>query len=99
MLNLKIRDIKKRKNFKKFEKKKKILKALIYNKSINKKEKKIIFSKFYNIPINSSKIRIKKRCILTNRPKGILSFFKISRIKFRELASKGNLPFLKKYTN
>ncbi|MCB9813050.1 MAG: type Z 30S ribosomal protein S14 [Pseudomonadales bacterium] len=32
------------------------------------------------------------RCKLTGRPKGYMRFFGLSRLTFRELASKGELP-------
>jgi small subunit ribosomal protein S14 len=40
--------------------------------------------------------QIKNRCILTGRPKGICSDFKLSRIKTRELALNGLINGLKK---
>lgn len=40
--------------------------------------------------------RLKNRCILTARSKGICSDFKLSRIKTRELASNGLINGLKK---
>lgn len=40
--------------------------------------------------------QIKNRCILTARPKGICSDFKLSRIKTRELALNGLINGLKK---
>ena len=43
------------------------------------------------LPRNSSKIRIKNRCILTGRGHSVLRFCGLSRLKFRELASQGLL--------
>lgn len=42
--------------------------------------------------ISFSKSKIRNYCLLTGRSKGILPSFKISRIKFREIAEKGLLP-------
>jgi len=36
------------------------------------------------------------RCKITGRPKGVIRFFGLSRIAFRELAVKGELPGVKK---
>nr|YP_001315133.1 ribosomal protein S14 [Chlorokybus atmophyticus]ABO15118.1 ribosomal protein S14 [Chlorokybus atmophyticus] len=47
--------------------------------------------KLAKLPRNSSKTRIKNRCILTGRPKAVYKKFRLSRIVFRELASKGLL--------
>ena len=41
------------------------------------------------LPRNSSKTRIRNRCIVTGRPRAVYKRFQISRIVFRELASKG----------
>ena len=40
--------------------------------------------------------KIRNRCILTGRSRGVYSFFKISRIMIKDLASKGLLSGLKK---
>ncbi|MFT4970159.1 MAG: small subunit ribosomal protein S14 [Chitinophagales bacterium] len=44
------------------------------------------------LPKNASPVRLKNRCGLTGRPKGYVRFFGISRVKFRELASAGQIP-------
>ncbi len=48
------------------------------------------------LPKNSSKVRMHNRCKLTGRPKGYLRQFGISRINFREMASAGLIPGVKK---
>ncbi|MDR2910853.1 MAG: 30S ribosomal protein S14 [Bacteroidales bacterium] len=48
------------------------------------------------LPKNSSKIRLHNRCKLTGRPKGYMRQFGISRINFREMASVGLIPGVKK---
>jgi len=48
------------------------------------------------LPRNSSKIRLHNRCGITGRPKGYIRYFGISRIVFREMASKGLIPGVKK---
>lgn len=48
------------------------------------------------LPRNSNPIRLHNRCKVTGRPKGYLRMFGISRIQFREMASKGLLPGVKK---
>lgn len=44
------------------------------------------------LPRDSSATRQKNRCAVSGRPRGYLSKFKISRIVFRELALKGQIP-------
>lgn len=48
------------------------------------------------LPRNSSPTRLKNRCELTGRPRGYMRKFNMSRIAFRELAHKGQLPGVKK---
>ena len=45
---------------------------------------------------NSNPIRLHNRCKLTGRPKGYMRMFGISRIQFREMASQGLIPGVKK---
>lgn len=48
------------------------------------------------LPRNSSTVRLHNRCSLTGRPKGYMRQFGISRITFREMASSGLIPGIKK---
>jgi small subunit ribosomal protein S14 len=48
------------------------------------------------IPKNASPVRLHNRCQLTGRPKGYIRQFGVSRIVFREMASKGLIPGVKK---
>ncbi|MFC3747845.1 30S ribosomal protein S14 [Paenibacillus sp. GCM10012306] len=48
------------------------------------------------LPRDSSATRLKNRCEVSGRPRGYLSKFKISRIVFRELALKGQIPGITK---
>ncbi|MCM3181305.1 small subunit ribosomal protein S14 [Priestia megaterium] len=48
------------------------------------------------LPRDSAPTRLHNRCELTGRPRGYLRKFKMSRIAFRELAHKGQVPGVKK---
>ncbi|MDR0941857.1 MAG: 30S ribosomal protein S14 [Bacteroidales bacterium] len=48
------------------------------------------------LPKNSSPNRLHNRCNITGRPKGYMRQFGISRIQFREMASAGLIPGVKK---
>ncbi|MCX7986149.1 MAG: 30S ribosomal protein S14 [Bacteroidales bacterium] len=48
------------------------------------------------LPKNSNPIRQRNRCQITGRPRGYIRIFGISRIQFREMASKGLIPGVKK---
>ena len=48
------------------------------------------------LPKNASPVRLHNRCSITGRPKGYMRIFGISRIQFREMASKGLIPGIRK---
>jgi small subunit ribosomal protein S14 len=48
------------------------------------------------LPKNSSAVRAHNRCKITGRPRGYMRHFGISRVTFRELASQGLVPGVKK---
>ncbi|MEK3990291.1 MULTISPECIES: 30S ribosomal protein S14 [Robertmurraya] len=48
------------------------------------------------LPRDSAPSRLHNRCLVTGRPRGYLRKFKMSRIAFRELAHKGQIPGVKK---
>lgn len=54
------------------------------------------FAALDKLPKNSSKVRLHNRCSITGRPKGYMRIFGISRIQFREMASNGLIPGVKK---
>ena len=48
------------------------------------------------LPRDASPTRIRNRCSLTGRSRAYVGKFGVSRIKFRELASEGKIPGIKK---
>jgi small subunit ribosomal protein S14 len=48
------------------------------------------------LPRNSNPIRLRNRCRITGRPRGYMRQFGVSRITFREMASKGLIPGVRK---
>ena len=48
------------------------------------------------LPKNSSPVRLHNRCLMTGRPRGFYRKFGISRLVFREMALKGEIPGIKK---
>ena len=49
-------------------------------------------SKLNDLPRDSSRIRIRNRCEITGRSRGVYRKFGLSRIKIRELSMSGALP-------
>jgi small subunit ribosomal protein S14 len=48
------------------------------------------------LPRNASPVRVRGRDAIDGRPRGFLSKFGISRVRFREMAHRGELPGVKK---
>ncbi|PIR85171.1 30S ribosomal protein S14 [Candidatus Kaiserbacteria bacterium CG10_big_fil_rev_8_21_14_0_10_45_20] len=48
------------------------------------------------LPRNASPVRIKNRCAITGRSRGYMRLFGLSRIQFREMANRGEIPGIKK---
>ena len=48
------------------------------------------------LPRDSSPTRVNNRCWVTGRPRGYMRKFDMSRIAFRELAHKGQIPGVRK---
>ena len=52
--------------------------------------------KLQSMPKNANPIRLHNRCKITGRPKGYMRQFGLSRIQFREMASAGLIPGVRK---
>ena len=77
---------------KKFNEKRQSLKKQIMKKDLSIEERFKIQSKLNELPRDSSKIRVRNRCKLTGRTRGVYRMFGLSRIKIRELSMSGALP-------
>ena len=76
----------------KYSKTRKDLKKIISNPKSSFKEKEIAVNKLDSLPRRSSSTRIRNRCFATGRPRGVLRKFNLSRLCFREMALKGEIP-------
>ena len=76
-----------------------VKRAKLVAKFATKREKLIAEGNYEGLqalPKNSSPVRLHNRCKITGRPKGYMRQFGISRIQFREMASNGLIPGVKK---
>ena len=89
------RDIKREKLAKKYAEKRAALKKIIAT-SNDPAEAYEAARKLQAIPKNADPIRQHNRCKITGRPRGYIRQFGISRIQFREMASQGLIPGVKK---
>ncbi len=74
------RNLKRRKLAEKYAARRQVLKAAGDNEALQK------------LPRNSNPNRVKNRCTETGRPHSNMRKFRLSRISFREHASKGEIP-------
>ena len=81
---------------KKFFNKRETLKKIIKNKKLPLAERFAAQLKIAKLPKNSAKNRIRNRCEITGRPRGVYRKLRISRIALRDLASKGKIPGMTK---
>lgn len=82
--SMKAREVKRAKLVARYAEKRKALKAAGDQEGLAK------------LPRNSNPIRMHNRCKMTGRPKGYMRMFGVSRIQFREMASNGLIPGVKK---
>ena len=76
----------------KFKNRRKSLKKQIMKKDLSMEERFKLQSKLNDLPRDSSNIRIRNRCKITGRTRGVYRKFGLSRIKLRELTMSGMLP-------
>ena len=86
------RNTKRRRMAKSLGNKRAKLKAIIMNRETNDEDRFAAVLKLAMVPRNSSKVRVRNRCELTGRPRGVYRKFKMGRNKLWELANKGQIP-------
>jgi small subunit ribosomal protein S14 len=86
------REQKRRDTVKKFAAKRAALLAIITNVSLSDEERFAARQKLQALPRDSSPVRLRNRCALTGRPRGVFSKFGLGRIKLREYAMRGEIP-------
>jgi small subunit ribosomal protein S14 len=91
-LALKLRDQKRRKTVEKFKVRRAALLEIIYDSRASEEAKEEARSKLQKLPRDSSPVRLRNRCALTGRPRGVYRKFGLGRNKLRELALKGEVP-------
>ncbi|MES2121697.1 MAG: 30S ribosomal protein S14 [Chlamydiota bacterium] len=72
------------------------LKKIILDMNKSDEERLAAKISLNKMPRNSSPVRLRSRCQLTGRSRGVLKKFKLSRLCFRELGNMGMIPGLVK---
>lgn len=90
------RDLKRRETVKKFAAKRSELLAIINDSKVDDETRYAARVSLQNLPRNASPTRLRNRCALTGRPRGVYSKFGLGRNKLREIAMRGEIPGITK---
>ncbi len=93
--SMKAREVKRANLVARYAEKRAALKKIV-NTSDDPAEAYEAARKLQSLPKNACPVRMHNRCKLSGRPKGYMRQFGISRIDFREMASAGLIPGVKK---
>jgi small subunit ribosomal protein S14 len=91
-LALVLRDQKRRKTVEKFKAKRTALIEIIQDSRASDEAREEARAKLHRLPRDASPVRLRNRCALTGRPRGVYSKFGLGRNKLRDLALKGEIP-------
>ena len=91
-----VKNIKRQNLVAKFSSKRLELRAIIKNPKTSFPEKRLAYQKLEKMPRDSNPIRVRNRCNLTGRPRGVYRRFGLSRISLREMANNGLIPGITK---
>ena len=90
------RDAKRRKVVAKFAAKRAELMAVMNDSKRSEDERAEARLKFEALPRNASPTRLRNRCRLTGRPRGVYRKFGLARNKLREMVLRGEVPGMTK---
>jgi small subunit ribosomal protein S14 len=90
------RDLKRRETVKKFAARRAELFIIINNFKMSDEERHSARIKLQMLPRNASPVRLRNRCALTGRPRGVYSKFGLGRSKLRDIAMSGQIPGMTK---
>ena len=94
--SMKAREVKRAKMVAQYAEKRAALKKIVNGPNSDPAAAFEAAQKLQSIPRNANPIRLHNRCKITGRPKGYIRLFGLSRIQFREMASQGLIPGVKK---
>jgi small subunit ribosomal protein S14 len=86
------RDLKRRATVKKYAAKRAELISVINNVKLSEEDRFAARVKLQQLPRDSSPVRLRNRCALTGRPRGVYSKFGLGRSKLRDFAMRGEIP-------
>ena len=90
------REAKRRKMVEKYKAKRAALEAIVSDESRSEDERFEARLKIQALPRNSSPVRLRNRCQLTGRPRGVFRKFGLGRSKVRDFVMRGEVPGMTK---
>jgi len=90
------REQKRRETVKKFAAKRAELIATIGNQRLSDEERDAARTALQKLPRDASPVRLRNRCRLTGRPRGVFRKFGLGRNKLRDIAMRGEIPGITK---
>lgn len=90
------REAKRRKTVARFSAKRAALIAVIEDQKMSEDDRTEARAKLQKLPRDASPVRLRNRCRLTGRPRGVFRKFGLGRNKLREIAMRGEIPGLTK---
>jgi small subunit ribosomal protein S14 len=91
-LALKLRDQKRRKTVEKFKARRAALLDIIQDSRASDEAREEARAKLQKLPRDASPVRLRNRCAMTGRPRGVYRKFGLGRNKLRQLAMRGEVP-------
>ena len=91
-LALILRDRKRRQTVEKFKARRAALMEIMHDSRATDEARDEARAKIQKLPRDASPVRLRNRCALTGRPRGVYSKFGLGRNKLRDLALKGEVP-------
>ena len=91
-LAVKLRDQKRRKTVEKFKARRAALLEVIHDSRATDEARETARDRLQKLPRDASPVRLRNRCALTGRPRGVYRKFGLGRNKLRELALRGEVP-------
>jgi small subunit ribosomal protein S14 len=88
------RDQKRRRTVAKFAARRTALLATINDSKRSDEDRQEAREQLQQLPRNASPVRLRNRCRLTGRPRGVFRKFGLARNKLREIALRGEIPGL-----
>ena len=86
------RDKRRRKTVRKYAAKRKDLLEIINNQRFSQEDRFAARLKMQQLPRDASPVRLRNRCALTGRPRGVYKKFGLARSKLRDIAMRGEIP-------